>query len=167
MSLDLGWIAWGASDGVTFVGAGVRERAGKERRRLRSGGCASYYYGKTERIDHRPCEYPHLRVTRPTTSPVANPTAWTTGTLGHAVLVNRGRPEKVARIFELVEGVLQRLAPERSATEIAKAAQALWSGVHDVCILGLTGRLAMEDGHCLEELVESLIVNCLEGFGRT
>jgi hypothetical protein len=97
---------------------------------------------------------------------VANPTASTTGTLGHAVLVNRGRPEKVARIFELVEGVLQRLAPERSATEVAKALQALWSGVHGVCILGLTGRLAMEDGHCLEELVESLIVNYLEGFIR-
>ena len=74
--------------------------------------------------------------------------------------------EKVARIFELVEGVLHRLAPERPDTEIAKAARALWSGVHGVCILGLTGRLAMEDSHSLEELVESLIANYLDGFSR-
>lgn len=74
--------------------------------------------------------------------------------------------EKVARIFALVEGVLRRLAPERSRSDIAIAARALWSGVHGVCILGLTDRLDLEEGGSLDELVESLITNYLDGFCR-
>ena len=72
--------------------------------------------------------------------------------------------ERVARIFELVEGVLHDVAPERSQTEIGKAARALWSGVHGVCILGLTDRLDLTESGSLEELVESLITNYLTGF---
>jgi len=71
---------------------------------------------------------------------------------------------KVARNFELVEGELRRLAPDRSQSEIAKAARALWSGVHGVCILGLTGRLGLVGAGPLEELVQSLIANYLIGF---
>lgn len=73
---------------------------------------------------------------------------------------------KVARSFKLVEGELRRLAPERSQTEIAKAARALWSGVHGVCILGFTERLGIFGVGSLDELVESLIVNYLVGFSR-
>ena len=72
--------------------------------------------------------------------------------------------ERVARIFELVEGVLRDVAPGRSQAEIAKAARALWSGVHGVCILGLTNRLDLAESGSLEELVESLITNYLTGF---
>ena len=71
---------------------------------------------------------------------------------------------KVARNFELVEDQLHRSAPERSRPEIANAARALWSGVHGVCILGLTGRLGSFGEASLEELVESLITNYLAGF---
>ncbi len=73
---------------------------------------------------------------------------------------------KVARSFELVEGELRRLVPAHSQTETAKAARALWSGVHGVCILGLTERLGIFGAGSLEELVESLIVNYLVGFSR-
>ncbi len=73
---------------------------------------------------------------------------------------------KVARSFGLVEGELRRLAPDRSQTEIAKAARALWSGVHGVCILGLTERLGIFGAGSLDELVESLIVNYLNGFSH-
>ncbi len=71
---------------------------------------------------------------------------------------------KVLHSFELVEGELSRLSPGRSKAEIAKAARALWSGVHGVCILGLTGRLGMVGAESLEGLVESLIANYLAGF---
>ncbi len=72
--------------------------------------------------------------------------------------------ERVAGIFELVEGVLHDVAPDRSQAEIAKAARALWSGVHGVCILGLTDRLGLAESGSLEELVESLITNYLNGL---
>lgn len=71
---------------------------------------------------------------------------------------------KVAQSFELVEAELTRLAPARSETQIAQAARALWSGVHGVCILGLTGRLGNVASDSLEALVESLISNYLAGF---
>lgn len=75
-------------------------------------------------------------------------------------------PTKVARSFGLVEGELRRLVPNRAQTEIAKAARALWSGVHGVCILGLTERLGIFGAGSLEELVESLIANYLAGFSH-
>ena len=71
---------------------------------------------------------------------------------------------KVARNFGLVETALRRCAPKRSGPEIATAARALWSGVHGVCILGLTGRLGSYGAHSLDELVESLVTNYLAGF---
>jgi len=71
---------------------------------------------------------------------------------------------KVERFFTLLEGVLRGLAPARSDAEIARAARALWSGVHGVCILGLTGRLDPVSGGELELLVASLVRNYLAGF---
>lgn len=70
----------------------------------------------------------------------------------------------VARNFELVEALLHRSAPQRSAPEIAKAARTLWGGVHGVCILGLTRRLGGLGEASLDELMESLITNYLSGF---
>lgn len=75
--------------------------------------------------------------------------------------------DKVARSFGLVEKVLERLAPQRPTEEIGKAARALWSGVHGVCILGLTQRLEAREAGYLEELVDSLIANYLIGFTGT
>ena len=70
----------------------------------------------------------------------------------------------VARNFKLVESQLLRSAPQRSGPEIATAARVLWSGVHGVCILGLTQRLGGFGEASLDELVESLISNYLAGF---
>lgn len=71
---------------------------------------------------------------------------------------------KVLANFELVEGQLRRAAPGRSADQIQAAARALWSGVHGVCILGLTERLGTFGADSLETLVESLVSNYMRGF---
>jgi len=72
---------------------------------------------------------------------------------------------KVSANFELVEEQLRRAAPRRSSEEIRKAARALWSGVHGVCILGLTAQRGDRLGaESLESLVESLVTNYMRGF---
>ncbi|MCG6862018.1 MAG: TetR/AcrR family transcriptional regulator [Chromatiaceae bacterium] len=75
-----------------------------------------------------------------------------------------GYRAKVAANFELVEAQLRQAAPHRFPDEIQEAARALWSGVHGVCILGLTERLGILGSGTLETLVESLVGNYLRGF---
>ena len=71
---------------------------------------------------------------------------------------------KVARMFELVEQGLQPLAGAHSPQQLRLAARALWSGVHGVCILAVTGRLPMAGVDSVDELAESLMENYLRGF---
>lgn len=73
-------------------------------------------------------------------------------------------PERVARIFALVEEPLAGLAPVRRPAEIRQAARALWSGVHGVCVLAMTNRL--EDGSegAVKAMAEMLVSNFLDGF---
>jgi AcrR family transcriptional regulator len=72
--------------------------------------------------------------------------------------------EKIGRMFSLVEQNLRPLADERSEQEIALAARALWSGVHGIVILARTGRLKVIGGGSVEEMIDSLVLNYLEGF---
>ena len=72
--------------------------------------------------------------------------------------------QKVARMFELVEQGLEPLAGNHSPRQIKLAARALWSGVHGVCILAITGKLPMADIGSVDELAESLMSNYLRGF---
>ncbi len=44
---------------------------------------------------------------------------------------------KVAQLFKPVECQLARLAPNASPEQTQRAAQALWSGVHGICVLSL------------------------------
>ena len=71
---------------------------------------------------------------------------------------------KVTRMFALVEGCLEPLAGHHSATEIAQAARALWSGVHGICILAITGKLNVAGVDSVQELTGCLIGNFLDGF---
>lgn len=71
---------------------------------------------------------------------------------------------KVTANFGLVETLLRRATPERSADEISTAARALWSGVHGVCILGLRERPGTLASAPLESLVTSLVSNYMRGF---
>lgn len=74
--------------------------------------------------------------------------------------------EKIGRMFSLVERTLRPLAHERSDQEVALAARALWSGVHGIVILARTGRLKVIGGGSVEEMIDSLVLNYLEGFRR-
>lgn len=69
---------------------------------------------------------------------------------------------KTTHIFALVEDALGAIAGG-AGPEVARAARALWSGVHGVCILSLTHSLDDAAGPA-EQLAESLIRNYLRGF---
>lgn len=72
--------------------------------------------------------------------------------------------DKVERMFQIVEGRLRAITPERNANELRLAARALWSGVHGVSILGLAERLDESGLKAAEKLASSLVTNYLIGF---
>jgi AcrR family transcriptional regulator len=72
--------------------------------------------------------------------------------------------EKVARMFSLVETSLEPLATNRSPQEIKQAAAALWSGVHGICILAISGQLDVAGVESVQDLTHSLMSNYLRGF---
>lgn len=69
-----------------------------------------------------------------------------------------------ARAFALAEERLLRLAPHRNRDAAHQAALALWSGVHGVCVLGLTRRLDTTGVDSVQALAASLITNYLAGY---
>ncbi len=69
--------------------------------------------------------------------------------------------QKINGIFQKVEKLFKELAPESSEKQQKQAAQALWGGIHGVCLLSLTGKLeAVADNnteHTTLLLAESFI----------
>jgi AcrR family transcriptional regulator len=47
--------------------------------------------------------------------------------------------QKIDAIFNRIETLFGQLAPQTESSEQKRAAQALWCGIHGVCILSLTG----------------------------
>lgn len=78
-----------------------------------------------------------------------------------------GYNERVERMFAIVEKSLAVLAARRAAREIQQAARALWSGVHGVCVLGLSGRLNEKGSVSVQELARSLVTHYVASFART
>lgn len=72
--------------------------------------------------------------------------------------------DKVARMFQIVEGRLRGIAPERQTNDLSLAAHALWSGVHGISVLGLADRLDKSGQAAAEKLAVSLVTNYLIGF---
>lgn len=72
--------------------------------------------------------------------------------------------ERVLALIEKVEVQCRRLASHRSEAEIRLAARTLWSGVHGVCILALTGKLAVLGTDDVERSVDSLVINYIQGW---
>ncbi len=72
--------------------------------------------------------------------------------------------EKVAQIFRLVERQFQRLKPEASQPEVARAARALWSGVHGICYLSFSGSLDVAQVDDVEATVVLLTQSFLRGW---
>lgn len=72
--------------------------------------------------------------------------------------------EKVAQIFRLVELQFQRLKPEASPLEVARAARALWSGVHGICYLSFSGSLDVAQVDDVEATVVLLTQSFIRGW---
>lgn len=73
---------------------------------------------------------------------------------------------EVLALFGRVERLLAVYAPERSEGERTLAARALWSGVHGVCTLALSGKLDLAGIAEAERLTDSLIENYLAGWTK-
>lgn len=67
-------------------------------------------------------------------------------------------------MFELVAENLQQIAPERVKHEIAHTATALWSGIHGVCILALTGKLYLGGAFSMVKLIDTLIESVISNM---
>jgi AcrR family transcriptional regulator len=71
---------------------------------------------------------------------------------------------QIAGMYELLEGLLQSVAPQRSAQDIARAARALWGGVQGICILTLSNKLDIDRIEAMPEVADSLVGNFLNGL---
>lgn len=75
--------------------------------------------------------------------------------------------ERVERMFAIVEKSLAAMATQRTAREVCQATRALWSGVHGICVLGLTGRLNEKGSMSVQQLARSLVTHYVASFART
>jgi len=73
-----------------------------------------------------------------------------------------GYRQKIDGILNLVETQFAQLAPERSAQQCQQAARALWSGVHGICSLSLTGKPEAAAINDVENAI-ALLVDCFIG----
>nr|WP_242470796.1 TetR/AcrR family transcriptional regulator [Thiocystis violacea] len=71
---------------------------------------------------------------------------------------------KIDGFFSLVAGYLARLVPGLDSREARRSAQALWSGVHGVTVLAITGKLEVGGDAAAESLAEDLIDYYLDGL---
>ncbi len=72
--------------------------------------------------------------------------------------------QKIDGAFSLVEAQFAQLAPDSSAQQHNQAARALWSGVHGICTLSLTGKLDAEDINDVENALILLVENFISGW---
>jgi AcrR family transcriptional regulator len=70
-------------------------------------------------------------------------------------------------LFEMVAENLRELSPNHIAQEIDHTATALWSGIHGICILALTGKLYLGGAFSMVKLIDTLIDSVLNEFRRT
>lgn len=71
---------------------------------------------------------------------------------------------KVDQAFVKVEKLLGQLAPETDQSEVRSASRALWSGVHGICILFLTGTLDAVSVKNVEKNIVLLVENFIRGW---
>ncbi|MGH8632455.1 MAG: TetR/AcrR family transcriptional regulator [Burkholderiales bacterium] len=77
---------------------------------------------------------------------------------------------RLRRLFELVEGNLRPLIPAAKPDALRAAAAALWSAVHGVCTLAVSGKLkwsGLDDYRDLSGGVVDIFVTGLAGGGKT
>jgi AcrR family transcriptional regulator len=67
-------------------------------------------------------------------------------------------------MFEMVADNLREISPGRIPQEIDHTATALWSGIHGICILALTGKLYLGGAFSMVKLIDTLIDSVLNEF---
>ena len=71
---------------------------------------------------------------------------------------------KIEEVFQEFEGQFQKLAPPCPDEEIKRVARALWAGIHGICILSLSGKLAIVGIADVEASVVLLVRNFIAGW---
>ncbi|MDO9425084.1 MAG: TetR/AcrR family transcriptional regulator [Methylobacter sp.] len=71
---------------------------------------------------------------------------------------------KINQISSQIEAPFAKLAPSCSTQQHKQAARALWSGVHGICTLSLTGKQNAEDISDMENTVELLVESFIGGW---
>ena len=67
-------------------------------------------------------------------------------------------------MFEMVADNLREISPGRMPQEVDHTATALWSGIHGICILALTGKLYLGGAFSMAKLIDTLIDSVLNEF---
>jgi len=67
-------------------------------------------------------------------------------------------------MFEMVADNLREISPGRMRQEVDHTATALWSGIHGICILALTGKLYLGGAFSMVKLIDTLIDSVLNEF---
>lgn len=67
-------------------------------------------------------------------------------------------------LFDMVAENLQALSPGQKTQDIDHTATALWSGIHGICILALTGKLYLGGAFSMVKLIDTLIDSVLNEF---
>ena len=72
--------------------------------------------------------------------------------------------QKIENMFAVVEVLFKQLTPDRSAEQSQLAARTLWSGVHGICILSLTGKPQASDIEAARPGVNLLVNTFIQGW---
>jgi AcrR family transcriptional regulator len=67
-------------------------------------------------------------------------------------------------MFEMVADNLRDISPHRLPNEVAHTATSLWSGIHGICILALTGKLYLGGAFSMVKLIDTLIDSVVASF---
>ncbi len=86
----------------------------------------------------------------------------------HRLAENEQVPEwfqtKIDSVFSLVEIQFNQLSTSHSEEQNKLAARSLWSGVHGVCSLSLSGKIDLLGTNNTEDAVELLVDNFIKGW---
>jgi AcrR family transcriptional regulator len=81
--------------------------------------------------------------------------------------IPEGYQKKTNHIFSPVEAQFAQLAPNCSTQQSKQAARALWSGVHGICSLSLTGKQDTADINDVENAIVLLVECFIGGWVKT
>jgi len=75
--------------------------------------------------------------------------------------------QKVNQIFRMVEAEFEQLSSTHTDEQSKQAARALWSGVHGICTLSLTGKLDLLGVDSIEDTVVLLVESFIAGWKQS